>query len=119
MNELGPEPQLVQQWDRVRVRLRAEVGEAAFRSWLHPLRLDGVRDGQVKMALPTRFMRDWVMTHYADRLRSLWSGENPGIKTIEIVVAAPPRGLAPRDAAPAAAGVPATGIDYLAPPHAR
>src|SRR5258706_7290870 len=102
MTELGPEPQLVQQWDRVRVRLRAEVGEAAFRSWLHPLRLDAVRDGQVKMALPTRFMRDWVMTHYADRLRSLWSGENPGIKAIEIVVAAPARALAGRE--PAANG---------------
>jgi len=106
MMEAGPEPQVVQQWDRVRVRLRAEVGEAAFRSWLHPLRLDGVRDGQVKMALPTRFMRDWVMTHYADRLRSLWTGENPGVKAIEIVVAAPPRTLVQREAPAAAVAAP-------------
>src|SRR5260370_1407722 len=49
------------QWARIRGRLRAEVGEAAFKSWLNPLIFDGVRDGSVKMALPTRFMRDHDM----------------------------------------------------------
>src|SRR3954468_14087933 len=76
------------QWARIRGRLRAEVGEAAFKSWLNPLIFDGVRDGSVKMALPTRFMRDHVMKHYAERLKSLWSGEIPGIRQVEIVVAA-------------------------------
>src|ERR1043165_8742080 len=76
------------QWARIRGRLRAEVGEAAFKSWLNPLIFDGVRDGSVKMALPTRFMRDHVMKHYAERLKSLWSGEIPGIRQVEMVVAA-------------------------------
>ncbi len=76
------------QWARIRGRLRAEVGEAAFKSWLNPLIFDGVRDGSVKMALPTRFMRDHVMKHYAERLKSLWSGEIPGIRQVEIVVTA-------------------------------
>ncbi len=75
------------QWARVRGRLRAEVGEAAFKSWLNPLTFDGVRDGAVKMVLPTRFMRDHVMKHYAERLKLLWSGEIPGIRTVEIGVA--------------------------------
>jgi chromosomal replication initiator protein len=48
---------------------------------------DGVSDGAVKMALPTRFMRDHVMKHYAERLKLLWSGENPGVRAVEIVVA--------------------------------
>ncbi len=75
------------QWARIRGRLRAEVGEAAFKSWLNPLIFDGVSDGAVKMALPTRFMRDHVMKHYAERLKLLWSGENPGVRAVEIVVA--------------------------------
>src|SRR5215470_15976771 len=76
------------QWARVRGRLRAEVGEAAFKSWLNPLTFDGVRDGAVKMMLPTRFMRDHVMKHYAERLKTLWSGEIPGIKGVDIGVQA-------------------------------
>src|SRR5258708_10750724 len=76
------------QWARIRGRLRVEVGEAAFKSWLNPMIFDGVSgDGAVKMALPTRFMRDHVMKHYADRLKLLWSGENPGVRAVEILSA--------------------------------
>ena len=38
------------------------------------------------MTVPTRFMRDWVVAHYADRLRALWGGENPAVQGIDIVV---------------------------------
>jgi chromosomal replication initiator protein len=87
MDEAGRLVSIDAQWARIRGRLRAEVGEAAFKSWLNPLTCDGVRDGAVKMVLPTRFMRDHVMKHYAERLRSLWSGEIPGIRAVEIGVA--------------------------------
>ena len=78
--------QLNAQWARVRGRLRAEFGEAAFRSWLKPLTLVGHRGSEVRVAVPTRFMRDWIESHYADRLRALWAGENPLIRVVEIVV---------------------------------
>ena len=74
------------EWDRVKVRLRDEVGDAAYRSWLRPITLHAVSEGAVKLALPTRFMRDWVATHYAERIRTLWGAENPMIRNVEIVV---------------------------------
>ena len=82
---------LAEQWARVRGRLRQEVGEAAFRSWLKPLTLSGQRGQSVRMAVPTRFMRDWVSSNYADRLRALWTSENPKVTAVEIVVQAPER----------------------------
>ena len=60
------------QWARVRGRLREEYGEPAYRSWLRPLTLVGLADGVLRIAVPARFMRDWVAQHYADRLRALW-----------------------------------------------
>ena len=83
---------LNEQWARVRGRLRQEVGEAAFRSWLKPLTLSAQRGQTVRMAVPTRFMRDWVSSNYADRLRALWASENAQITAVEIVVQAPERG---------------------------
>jgi chromosomal replication initiator protein len=74
------------QWDRIADRLRDEVGDAAWRSWLRPIAVHGLRDGSVRLALPTRFMRDWVATHYGDRLRVLWGAEDPSINAVEIVV---------------------------------
>ena len=77
------------QWSRVRARLKSEVGEAAFNSWLKPLSLLRIRDGEIVLAVPTRFMRDWVVSHYSDRLRSLWSDENPSAHTVNVLVNPP------------------------------
>ena len=74
------------QWARVRGRLRAEYGEAAYKSWLKPLTFRSLEGGQVRLSAPTRFMRDWVATHYAERIRALWTTENPEVRATEILV---------------------------------
>ena len=74
------------QWERVRGRLRTEVGEAAFNSWLKLLTLQSIDDRKVAMAAPTRFMRDWVVKNYADRIRTLWQEQDPHFDSIEVAV---------------------------------
>jgi chromosomal replication initiator protein len=86
MTELNSDSMLNAQWARVRGRLRAEFGEATFRSWLKPLNLAGKRGPDLRVSVPSRFMRDWVATHYADRLKALWSSENPEVRTVEVIV---------------------------------
>src|SRR5688572_9256854 len=73
-------------WERVRARLRSEVGEAAFNSWLKPLEILDVAERCVRMTVPTRFMRDWVVKHYAERIRTLWQGEDQACDAVEILV---------------------------------
>ncbi|MDR3518616.1 MAG: chromosomal replication initiator protein DnaA [Azospirillaceae bacterium] len=91
---------LDQQWARVRGRLKTEVGETAFRSWLQPITVSEIRGSQVRIVVPTRFLRDWVVAHYADRIRALWAGENPGVESVEVVVAAPSMGAVGPDTGP-------------------
>jgi chromosomal replication initiator protein len=86
MRQGGHDNQLNAKWARVRGRLRTEFGEQAFRSWLKPLTLVGYANGELRIAVPTRFIRDWVMQHYADRLKNLWAGEMPELRTVEIAV---------------------------------
>jgi chromosomal replication initiator protein len=81
-----PVPSIDMQWQRVSGLLRAEIGEAAYRSWLKPIRLQGESGGTITMSVPTRFMRDWVVAHYADRLRTLWGGENPMVRGVDVVI---------------------------------
>jgi chromosomal replication initiator protein len=94
------------QWNRVRGRLRDEFGEAAFKSWLNPLTLAEVRDGQVRIGVPTRFLRDWVVSNYSDRIRALWSKENAAIKAVDIVVLQVGLGKATAPVVPAAPAAP-------------
>ncbi|TAL00132.1 MAG: chromosomal replication initiator protein DnaA [Rhodospirillaceae bacterium] len=75
------------EWDRVKTRLKQEFGETAFKSWVKPITPTTIRDGEVELAVPTRFMRDWITTHYGDRIRALWSGENPSVRRVTLKVA--------------------------------
>jgi len=75
------------EWTRVLGHLKEEVGEAAFRSWLRPMSVERVDDGEAIVAAPTRFLRDWVATHYADRLLALWRAENQRVTSVSVVVA--------------------------------
>ena len=74
------------QWTRVQERLQQDVSEKAYKTWLEPLRLSEVREGRLRLATPTRFMRDWVVGHYLDRIQALWTKENPEVRVVEIIV---------------------------------
>ena len=78
--------QIQSQWARVRGKLRAEMGETAYRNWLKKLTLLQIRGQEVELAVPTRFVRDWIVSHYQDRLRTLWQAENPTLKAVEVIV---------------------------------
>jgi chromosomal replication initiator protein len=75
-------------WARIRAKLREEVGDVEFRSWLRQMTLAAVDGDEVTITLPTRFLRDWVSGHYGDRLRSFWQMENPAIRRVDLRVAA-------------------------------
>ena len=74
------------EWRRVLGLLRDEVGDTAFRSWLQSLRVERVADGEAVVAVPTRFLRTWIAEHYADRLLTLWRGENPAITRLSLII---------------------------------
>ena len=88
------------QWKRVRGRLRAELGEAAFKTWLRPLSLDGVSGNEVVMRVPSGNMKDWVMSRCGERLHDLWCGENESVTGIMIKVGKPERRAPRREVTP-------------------
>ena len=73
-------------WSRVLGRMRREVGETAYRSWFGSMTVERVAGGEGVIAVPTRFLRDWVTTHYADRLLALWRTENQAVRRISFIV---------------------------------
>ena len=84
----GITPEIQSQWARIRGRLRDEVGDAAYRSWLKSMTLAEFSSGRIRIAVPTKFLRDWVATHYASRIRVLWTGENSAVAGVDVIVVA-------------------------------
>ncbi|MGA0394131.1 MAG: DnaA N-terminal domain-containing protein, partial [Rhodospirillales bacterium] len=86
MNKGSVDKGIELQWANVLESLRGEVGEDAYKSWLKPMVVREVNDGQINITVPTRFMRDWVVAHYLDKLNQLWAHENPDIKAVNVFV---------------------------------
>lgn len=83
---LEPTPEIMTTWKRVHNNMRQEFGEAIFRSWLKPLTLQAYYHGTMEISVPTRFMRDWIQTHYAERILEMCSEAEAEIRRIQFVV---------------------------------
>ena len=83
---LVPTPEIMSLWKKVHNEMRQEFGEAIFRSWLKPLTLQAYYHGTMEVSVPTRFMRDWIQTHYGERILAMCTQTNDEIKRLQIVV---------------------------------
>jgi ATPase involved in DNA replication initiation len=71
-------------WTKVKNRLRKELGETLYRSWLKPLKLKKINNNSIIFSAETSLIRDRVERQYSERLISIWASEKPGIKKIEV-----------------------------------
>ncbi|MCO5131984.1 MAG: chromosomal replication initiator protein DnaA [Xanthobacteraceae bacterium] len=84
-------------WSRVKSRLRSNLGEDIYSSWFARMDLESVQADSVHLTVPTKFLRSWIQTHYADRVLLCWQAEVPAIHRVDLTV----RTAATRSVAPA------------------
>jgi chromosomal replication initiator protein len=93
-------------WNRVRERLKSNVGDDIFNSWFARMELEAIEGDTVRHSVPTRFLKSWVQSHYADRLLACWQEELSTITRLELTVRSavlkplPPKAKAPAVAPP-------------------
>jgi chromosomal replication initiator protein len=75
-----------ERWQRVRGRLRAEVGEDIFTSWFARMDLEAIETETVRQSVPTRFLKSWIQAHYGERVLTCWQAEEPSLRRIDIAV---------------------------------
>ncbi len=128
MNSSRDDQQLQTEWYRVSSRLKAEIGDTAFENWVKPISVSGLEGSEVRLGVPSRFMRDWVKANYLDRLKELWAGENENVHSVQVRIIpkskAQPNEEAgqedkPAEAAPAPANGWSAGSDISAPLDAK
>jgi len=80
-------------WARVKSRLRAELGEDVFASWFRGVEVEQVDDEVVRLTVATRFLRNWLRSHYYDFVLRLSRGEWPTVERVEFRVRQPHFGV--------------------------
>ena len=69
-------------WDRTLSVLRAELGEATFRSWFKHIEFGELTEKKLILYVPTKFMKDWIHTHYSDRILTILKNDNIPVSSI-------------------------------------
>lgn len=72
-------------WELVKGKIREQFGETIFKRWLEPL-ICKHWGAEVHLTLPTRFMKDWVDTHYTEKLKTLFQEVDATVKEIQVTV---------------------------------
>ncbi len=73
-------------WPRVAAKMRKEYGDSVYNSWLRPLAAVSADSKRIVLAAPTRFMSDWVQSHYLGRLSDYWQAEVGRPISVELIV---------------------------------
>jgi chromosomal replication initiator protein len=73
-------------WRRVKERLRSELGDDVFTSWFGRMELETAADGVLRLSVPTRFLRNWIQSHYSERVLGRWQEEDSAITRLELSV---------------------------------
>ena len=71
-------------WDITLSILRAELGEATFRSWFRHIEFGELIKNDLILYVPTKFMKDWIHTHYGDRILSILKNNAAPVKNVII-----------------------------------
>ena len=100
-----------EQWERVKQRLKIELGADVYSSWFARVEFEEADVSSVYLSVPTRFLKSWISAHYAEKLLSLWNTERKGVARVELIVRSAMRFKAQPEAdkadAPAIAAAPA------------
>jgi chromosomal replication initiator protein len=75
-----------ERWSRVKGRLRAEVGDDVYSSWFARMDLEDLDQETVRLSVPTRFLKSWIQSHYAERVLACWQAEQNTVGRIELTV---------------------------------
>lgn len=82
-------------WQRVRERLKIELGQQRFQYWIEPLRLTSVEDGRVVIACNSRFERDKIVESHGERIANMIAEIAPEFGAVDFVVDLRPRAAQP------------------------
>lgn len=73
-------------WNKISRRLRSELGEDVFTSWFLRVELESLSGGVVTLSAATRFLRNWIMSHFKETLINFWEDEIGTVHRLDIRV---------------------------------
>ena len=73
-------------WADMTTRLKSDLGDAQWRSWIKPLQAVSLNQGTLTLAASSRLNKERVISQYLDKIRLMASMSDLGVTDIEITL---------------------------------
>ena len=73
-------------WLSFKKNLKNNVGESAYNNWLKHLNFESLTDSTITFSVPTKFLRDWIVNNYSDKVKAEAKNQIDNVDTIKFVV---------------------------------
>mgnify|MGYP001464267822 FL=1 len=73
-------------WISFKKNLKKNVGESAFNNWLKHLNYVSLEESTITFSVPTKFLRDWIVNNYSDKIKTEAKNHVEKVDTIKFVV---------------------------------
>jgi len=73
-------------WNEVQEKLKTILGNDVYESWIKNIDLKKEFDYYIVLSAPTRFVRDWIVSRYADKILDIVKTFNKDIQRIEFLI---------------------------------
>ena len=73
-------------WADMTTRLKSDLGDAQWRSWIKPLQAVSLTQGTLTLAASSRLNKERVISQYLDKIRLMASMSDLGVTDIEITI---------------------------------
>ena len=73
-------------WSSLKKDLKKTVGDTAYNNWLKHLNYVSIEDTTITFSVPTKFLRDWIVNNYSDKIKNQSKKYLNSIDVIKFVV---------------------------------
>ena len=73
-------------WELIQEDFKTKFGKEVFESWLKKMSLLEINSDNLKISVPTRFIRDWITSRYLDNVIQVIKSHNKNINRIEFKI---------------------------------
>ena len=80
-------------WNEVLKNIKTTLGSDIYESWIRNINLKKEFNHYVVLSAPTRFVRDWIVSRYADKILDIIKTFKKSIQRIEFLIKNRKKGL--------------------------
>ena len=73
-------------WSSLKKDLKKTVGDSAYNNWLKHLNYVSLEKDTITFSVPTKFLRDWIVNNYSDKVKIESKKYSEQIDVIKFVV---------------------------------